>query len=288
MLRSILNFVFGDPLANLKADLKEAEEWRAFYDREATKNADLAVQADRARLMGLLEIESLGREVHHLKHDLDEERKAHQEALQQVDFSLHVDKGRRDLIAELQNQAIAHESTMRTLRAELETANKVEDERVKEIAYLRENLDDLATWQRKASEKYDALEIAKDQMETAKIAAEHARYKMEVQLIDTEKENDGLQGYIDACDNNVSDALTSIGKFPPKPAGMPDRLDVLIAFAKEARTDIDRLFVANNRLVDFVADCLGCIDPDCYPHTFKAGCEAIGLSSPIVRKAKAS
>ncbi len=60
------------------------------------------------------------------------------------------------------------------------------------------------------------------------------------------KYEDELQGFIDRIDTQISEALTSIGRFPLKPAGFPDRVDELARIA----TEISELADENETLRD--------------------------------------
>ncbi len=56
--------------------------------------------------------------------------------------------------------------------------------------------------------------------------AEARIVELEAAAKNAEKDIDDYSGYIDRIDAQVSEALKAIGKFPPKPAGMADRIDV--------------------------------------------------------------
>lgn len=56
--------------------------------------------------------------------------------------------------------------------------------------------------------------------------AEARIVEMEAAAKNAEKDIDDYSGYIDRIDAQVSEALKAIGEFPPKPAGMADRIDV--------------------------------------------------------------
>jgi chromosome segregation ATPase len=51
--------------------------------------------------------------------------------------------------------------------------------------------------------------------------------ELEGELAEERKDSEGLHGYIDAVDTQISEALEKIGAFPPKPAGAPDRVDAI-------------------------------------------------------------
>ena len=81
-------------------------------------------------------------------------------------------------------------------------------------------------------------------------------------------EASGLNDYIDAVDKQISEALEKVGKFPPKPAGAPDRLDAIcrelvemharLAESKklieEGDNHVGDLFAENQRLNKMLAE----------------------------------
>lgn len=63
---------------------------------------------------------------------------------------------------------------------------------------------------------------------------------LRAEIADREESIAELNHFIDALDITIGNALEAIGEFPPKPAGMPDRVDVICRLVVDYHAEIQR------------------------------------------------
>lgn len=83
---------------------------------------------------------------------------------------------------------------------------------------------------------------------------------LRAEIADREESIAELQHILDALDIKIGNALEAIGEFPPKPAAMPDRVDVICRLMVEYYVEIQRMKEDDPMGIEiqFSAKCDGC------------------------------